>query len=70
MFPENWTDIRSEVQVGQWVMDVCPQLLLYCTLNVKPGERTNAGDPKDVRKPGVREVHMPKHIPCTVKTNF
>lgn len=36
MFPENWTDIRSEVQVGQGVMDVCPQLPLYCALDVKP----------------------------------
>lgn len=46
MFPEDWTDIRSEVQVGQWVMNICPQLPLYCTLDVKPGEITDAGNQK------------------------
>lgn len=70
MFPENWTDIRSEVQVGQGVMDVCPQLPLYCALDVKPGEVTKAGNPQDVCKPRAREVHRPEHIPWTVKANF
>lgn len=59
MFPKNRTNVRSEVQVSEWVMNVCSQLPFHCTQNVKPGERMKVWNMKSVCELRMKEVHAP-----------